>query len=82
MYIYVLCPIEEEAGLLMLCMSNECCDGRNGHGERGKLKGKGVVIGQLVLSKGPARMGICYHGQRANIPSDFFSYNKYVAKVS
>ncbi len=35
----------------------------------GRLKGRGVVRGQLALSKGPARMGIRYHGQGADIPS-------------
>jgi hypothetical protein len=39
-----------------------------GHGEWG-INGRGVVMGQLALSKGPARMGNCYQGQRADIPS-------------
>jgi hypothetical protein len=36
---------------------------------RREMKGRGFVMGQLALSKGPARMGIYYHGQRADIPS-------------
>ncbi len=28
-----------------------------------------LEMGQLALSNGPARMGIRYHGQRADIPS-------------
>jgi hypothetical protein len=32
-------------------------------------KWEGVVMGQLALSKGPARTGNCYQGQRADIPS-------------
>jgi hypothetical protein len=39
-----------------------------GHGER-ETKGRGFVMGQLALSKGLARMGIRYNGQRADIPS-------------
>ncbi len=42
------------------------------HGKRGKMKGRGAVMGQLALSKGPTRIGIRYHGQRADIPSKGF----------
>jgi hypothetical protein len=41
---------------------------KKGNGEEGK-KGGGSQMGQLALSKGPARMGICCHVQRVAIPS-------------
>jgi hypothetical protein len=40
------------------------------------MKERGFIMGQLALSKGPARMGIRYHGQRANIPSRGFFHTK------
>jgi hypothetical protein len=33
---------------------------------------RGLDMGQLALSKGQARMGFHYHGQKANIPSKGF----------
>ncbi len=36
---------------------------------RREMNGRGFVTGQLALSKGPARMGIRFHGLRADIPS-------------
>jgi hypothetical protein len=39
-------------------------------GREGETKGEGVLkVGLLTLNKGPAKMGICHHGQRADIPS-------------
>jgi hypothetical protein len=38
-------------------------------GKGGGNEGERVIMGQLALSKGPARMGIRYHGQEADIPS-------------
>jgi hypothetical protein len=38
-------------------------------------------MGQLDLTKGPAKMGICYHVERAVIPSKGsfpFLYNKFM----
>jgi hypothetical protein len=40
-------------------------------GEEGWQKGS-LEMGQLALSKGPARMWIRYHGQRDNILSKGF----------
>jgi hypothetical protein len=39
-------------------------------GRGNETEGGGVLkMGQLALSKGPARMGTHCHGQRADIPS-------------
>jgi hypothetical protein len=50
-----------------------------------KLEGKGGGgrSGQLASSKGPARMGIRYHGQGAPIPNKGFSFiHEHVPYVS
>jgi hypothetical protein len=46
-------------------------------GREGKQRGV-LEEGQLALSKKPTRMGIRYHGQRADIPSEGISYNKFL----
>ncbi len=38
---------------------------------KGGMKG-GFIMGRLALSKGPARMGIGYYRQKADIPSKGF----------
>ncbi len=66
-------PAQEEAGLLMssVCKKNVVLAGI---GTKKRKVGGGVIMGQLALIKGLARMGIRYHGQGANIPSKGFSF--------
>jgi hypothetical protein len=48
--------------------------------EKRAIRG-GSQMGQLDLTKGPAKMGICYHVERAVIPSKGsfpFLYNKFM----
>ncbi len=55
----------------MLCWWEGC--NREGGETEGVLE-----VGQLALSKGPARMGIRFQGQRTDIPSKGISYSKFL----
>jgi hypothetical protein len=54
----------------VVCLhSSTVLAGRSETGEGAVWGGGGLEIGQLALSKGPARIGIRSHVQRAPIPS-------------
>jgi hypothetical protein len=64
-----LCPTEEDSGICMsLVMVNvRMCGQKGGKGDVGGQV-RGLKMGQLILSMGPARAEVPFFVQRATIP--------------